>query len=119
MDRNGDEVHVSTDEARGGSTPNVMRWVLIISVVLAVVLLSASWMLPAATDDEDSQGLTSGAMMSQPNASTEAKAIESGEIPKSKAATETESVLFNDDTPKPDPLAEKKRDDDGLDVIEN
>lgn len=102
MDHNGDEVHISTDDARGGSTPNVMRWVLIISVVLAVILLSASWMLPAVTQSEGTQGLTSGAMM-----------------PKSEAATETEGVLFNDETPKPDSLAEKKRDDDGLDVIEN
>ena len=47
MERLGDEVHVETDEVRGGSTPHIVRWVLGISLFLAIVLLSAAWMTGA------------------------------------------------------------------------
>ncbi len=49
MEREGDEVHVDTDEARGGSTPHVVRWVLAISLTLAVIAMSAVWIVPAIT----------------------------------------------------------------------
>lgn len=49
MERRGEEVHVDTDEARGGSTPNIMRWVLAISLTLAVIAMSAVWIVPAIT----------------------------------------------------------------------
>ena len=45
----GDEVHTETDEARGGSTPHIVRWVLGISILLGIVLLSAVWIFGAAT----------------------------------------------------------------------
>jgi hypothetical protein len=50
-----DEVHRETDEARGGSTPHIVRWILGISLVATVVLLSAIWMIGAAMqgDNED------------------------------------------------------------------
>lgn len=51
MERRGDEVHVDIDEARAGSSPNVVRWVLGISLVAAIVLLSAIWIFGAATGD--------------------------------------------------------------------
>ena len=49
MHREGKEVHVETDDARGGSTPGVMRYVLGISLLLAIVLLSLVWIIPAFT----------------------------------------------------------------------
>jgi len=49
MNRQGDEVHIETNEARGGSTPNIMRWVLAISLALAVIAMSAVWIIPAIT----------------------------------------------------------------------
>lgn len=48
--RNG-EVHIETDEARGGSTPHIVRWVLGISLLAAIILLSIVWMTGAATSD--------------------------------------------------------------------
>lgn len=48
--RNG-EVHIETDEARGGSTPHIVRWVLGISLLAAILLLSVIWMTGAATTD--------------------------------------------------------------------
>ncbi|HVR90517.1 MAG TPA: hypothetical protein VHG29_05430 [Novosphingobium sp.] len=36
MERQGDEVHIETDEARGGSTPHIVRYVLVISLLLVI-----------------------------------------------------------------------------------
>lgn len=41
MEKNNDEVHVSTDEVRAGSTPHMTRYILSISLVLIVVLFLA------------------------------------------------------------------------------
>lgn len=49
MERRGEEVHVDTDEARGGSTPHIVRYVLLISLVLAIIALSVTWMTGALT----------------------------------------------------------------------
>ena len=49
MERQGDEVHIETDEARGASTPNIVRWVLGISLFAAIALLSVIWISGAAT----------------------------------------------------------------------
>ena len=47
MERQGDEVHVETDEARGGSTPHIVRYVLLFSLFLAIVALSLTWIAGA------------------------------------------------------------------------
>jgi len=47
MERQGDEVHIDTNEARGGTTPHIVRWVLGISLVLAIIAMSAVWIIPA------------------------------------------------------------------------
>lgn len=49
MENHGGKIHITTDEARGGSTPHVVRWVLGISMLAAIILLSAVWMTGAAT----------------------------------------------------------------------
>lgn len=48
MERQGEEVHFETDEARGASTPNIVRWVLGISLFAAIALMSAIWIFGAA-----------------------------------------------------------------------
>ena len=53
MEDRDDRVHVPTDSARGGSTPNIMRWVLGISLLAAIILLSFIWMTGAAIHDGD------------------------------------------------------------------
>jgi hypothetical protein len=55
MPTTGDEVHVDADRARAASTPNVVRWVLIISLVAAIVLLTAIWVIGAWSSDQDNQ----------------------------------------------------------------
>lgn len=47
MEWRGEELHVDTEEARGGSTPHIARYVLVISIALAIILLSATWITGA------------------------------------------------------------------------
>jgi hypothetical protein len=49
MHREGEEVHITTDEARGGETGHGVRYVLGIGLATAVVALSAIWILQAVT----------------------------------------------------------------------
>lgn len=58
MQRIGEEVHLDTDEARGGSTPNIVRYVLLISLALAVLAMSAIWIGRALRDMPNSHPVT-------------------------------------------------------------
>ncbi|WEK47931.1 MAG: hypothetical protein P0Y56_06440 [Candidatus Andeanibacterium colombiense] len=44
MERQGNEVHLETDEARGGSTPHIVRYVLAVSLALAIIALAGVWL---------------------------------------------------------------------------
>lgn len=50
MYRSGDEVHLDDDEARGGSTPHIVRYVLMISLALAILAMSSVWIVRALSD---------------------------------------------------------------------
>lgn len=52
MHQEGDSVHVSEEEASGGSKEGVVRWVLIIGTLLAIAALSIIWITGAATRDD-------------------------------------------------------------------
>ena len=56
MEREGEEVHVTTDEARGANTPHIVRYILLISLVLVIVALSAIWMTGASQAPQDRPG---------------------------------------------------------------
>jgi hypothetical protein len=56
MERQGDEVHLSEEEGRGGSTPGIVRYILIISLALAIGALSAIWMVGAWNSPQGSHG---------------------------------------------------------------
>ena len=45
-------VHRTANEARGGSTPNVVRWVLGISLAGAIIAMSAIWIFGAASQSD-------------------------------------------------------------------
>ena len=45
MDREGEEVHLNTEEARGGKTGMGVRYVLVISLTLILVAFAALWLL--------------------------------------------------------------------------
>lgn len=48
MEHQGDEVHITTEEARGGSTPHIVRYMLGVSLVLAIAALSFIWIYGAS-----------------------------------------------------------------------
>ena len=48
MHKEGEEIHVSEEEASGGSQPHIVRYVLAASLILAIVALSAIWITGAA-----------------------------------------------------------------------
>ena len=52
MERQGEEVHITTEEASGGSKPHIVRYVLAISLLLVIVLLSIVWITGATTGEQ-------------------------------------------------------------------
>lgn len=55
------EVHVTETQASAGSKTGVMRWVLLISLVLAVAAMTIIWMTGALSqNDVESQGTATG-----------------------------------------------------------
>lgn len=56
MEIRGEEIHVDTDEARAGNAPSIVRYVLIISLTLAILALSAIWIAGALTSDNPADG---------------------------------------------------------------
>lgn len=101
MERRGDETHLDTDEARGGESTGVMRWVLAISLLLAIGLLSAIWIFGAWTqDDVESQATVSATQraMDDNSENTDSIVIENAdeidavgaeEVPPGRIANET------------------------------
>ena len=53
MDGNDNEPHFETDAARGASSPNIVRWILLVSLFGAIALLSIIWITGAATQGEE------------------------------------------------------------------
>ena len=49
MERKEDGLHLNTEEASGGTKPGIVRYVLAVSLILAIVLLTAIWVTGAAT----------------------------------------------------------------------
>jgi len=50
MERRGDEIHIETDEARSGSAPHIVRYVLLFGTGLAIIALSIVWITGALTN---------------------------------------------------------------------
>lgn len=55
MERQGEEVHIETNEARGGSTPHIVRYVLAISLLLAIGAMTVIWVTGAASTAQPEQ----------------------------------------------------------------
>ncbi len=85
MERQGEETHLDTEEARGAESTGVMRWVLGSSLLLAIGLLSAIWIFGAWTqDDVESQATVSGTPTATETVSSDTDSIvsqDADEIP--------------------------------------
>jgi hypothetical protein len=55
MRQDGDQIRIERDQARGGSTPHVTRWVLAFGLIGAIVLLTAIWVIGAWSSDQNTQ----------------------------------------------------------------
>jgi len=53
MEPNAPEVHIDKTDARAGSTPHIVRYVLAISLVLAIIALTIVWVTGAFNSSED------------------------------------------------------------------
>ncbi|MEO1488313.1 MAG: hypothetical protein AAFR88_02590 [Pseudomonadota bacterium] len=47
MTNNNEPIHIEDDDARAASTPGIMRYILGISLLLAIIAMSAVWIIPA------------------------------------------------------------------------
>jgi hypothetical protein len=47
MWRKGDEIHLTAEEAEGGEKRSPLQWVLAVSLFLAIVALTAVWVIGA------------------------------------------------------------------------
>lgn len=56
-ERNG-EIHIDDEEASGGSKEGVVRWVLLISLLAAIIILSIIWMTGALTQGDTEEEAT-------------------------------------------------------------
>ena len=41
------EIHIEDDDARAASTPGIVRYVLAISLLLAIIAMTIVWIVPA------------------------------------------------------------------------
>jgi hypothetical protein len=89
MPTQGDEIHADVDQARAGSTPNVVRWVLGISLLAVIVLLTAIWVIGAASSDQNNQTADAQIRAAQQNGQNDA--VVSDHADEMNAATPGES----------------------------
>jgi len=61
MERQGEEVHVSTEEARSAETGVGLRYVLALSLALVVVIYAAVWLIGSAGSGHSGQAADSAA----------------------------------------------------------
>lgn len=57
MQRDAGEIHIDETAARAGSTPHIVRYVLIVSTVLAILALSAVWISGALSTTETQENI--------------------------------------------------------------
>ncbi len=95
MHKDGESVHLSEEEASGGSKDGVVRWVLVIGTLLAIVALSTIWITGAVTNsdpDADNANVSAKIAAEQSEA-----AAQSGEpVPPATVETGERSVQNGD-----------------------
>ena len=65
MDKHNGHVHIDEEDVSGGSKEGVVRWILLGGLVLAVLLLSIVWIIPAMTQgDVEEEATVSGEIRS-------------------------------------------------------
>ena len=76
MHKEGEEIHLDETEASGGSKEGVVRWVLAGGLLLAIILLSVTWIIPALSKgDVEEEGTVSGQISSMENDGSDTDSI--------------------------------------------
>ena len=108
MERQGDEAHFETDEARGASSPNIVRWILIVSLFAAIALLSIIWITGAATQGEDESSVKVDALGGERTAEStdsivgeDADQLDTAEPADDAATPSTDTDAASEPTPTP------------------
>ena len=73
----GNEPHFETDAARGASTPNIVRWILLVSLFAAIALLSIIWITGAATQSAE-EGTVSAEVRDRDDGSSTDSIVDDG-----------------------------------------
>ncbi|MBX7500780.1 hypothetical protein K3181_04940 [Qipengyuania sp. YG27] len=103
MHKDGDEIHLDDTEASGGSKEGVVRWVLAGGLLLAIILLSITWIIPAlSTGDVEEEGTVSGQISSMEDDGDDTDSIVT-DLGDDQAATSDDQTTMED----------------GVEVIEN
>jgi hypothetical protein len=101
--KEGEEIHIDETEASGGSKEGVVRWVLAGGLLLAIVLLSVTWIIPAlTTGDVEEEGTVSGQISSMEDDGDDTDSIVTD--------------LGDDEVATPE---DQTTTEDGLEVVEN
>ena len=74
-------IHRTVDEARGGESPNIVRWVLGISLSAAIIALSVIWITGAVSqnDTEDEANVANRQLEQQDGPSTDSIVVPTGD----------------------------------------
>ena len=110
MHKEGDEIHVTDTEASGGSKEGVVRWVLAGGLLLAIILMSIVWIIPAMMQgDVEEEATVSGEIQSME---------EEGDSTDSIVGVPSATDLGNDQEASA-PMEDQTTTQDGIEVIEN
>ncbi|MFM5894410.1 MAG: hypothetical protein ACKOQM_08270 [Novosphingobium sp.] len=60
MERQGDEVHLNTEEASGGKTGMGVRYVLMLTLALVIVAFAALWLMQSGAPGQSGQAPAPG-----------------------------------------------------------
>ena len=108
MERHDGHVHLDEQEASGGSKEGVVRWVLAGGLLLAIILLSITWIVPALMQgDVEEEATVSGEIQSMEN---------EGDGTDSIVGTTPTTDLGDDTQPT---IGDQTTTEDGIEVIEN
>ncbi|WP_247717919.1 hypothetical protein [Qipengyuania proteolytica] len=108
MERHDGHVHLDEEEASGGSKEGVVRWVLAGGLLLAIILLSITWIVPALMQgDVEEEATVSGEIQSMED---------EGDGTDSIVGTTPTTDLGDDTQPT---IGDQTTTEDGIEVIEN
>ena len=106
-------VHVDEEEASGGSKEGVVRWVLLGGLLLAIILLSVVWIIPALMEGDVEEEATVSAeirALEDDGDGTDSIIGTDGDI--GSAQTELDAGITESE-------ADQSTTEDGIQVIEN